>query len=90
MANGIRRLYLRSIATVARRLHLGSQLRMSGYSRRSCPPESSIIWPGLGHGASVWAVSWSPDSKHIASVGDGRMVQLWNATTGKQVWLLHL
>jgi WD40 repeat protein len=43
-----------------------------------------------GHAAEVRAVSWSPDGKHIASVGDGGVVHLWNAATGKQVWLLDL
>jgi WD40 repeat protein len=42
-----------------------------------------------GH-AEVWAVSWSPDGKHIASAGDGSVVHLWNAATGKQIWLLDL
>ena len=43
-----------------------------------------------GHAAEIWAVAWSPDGKRIASIGVGGLVQLWNAITGKQDWLLHL
>jgi len=28
--------------------------------------------------------------ERCSSVGDGGVVQLWNATTGKPVWRLHL
>jgi len=53
-------------------------------------PDGKRLLTYRGHGASVWAVSWSPDGLHLASVSDGGVIHLWNATTGKQVWLLHL
>jgi WD40 repeat protein len=43
-----------------------------------------------GHGSEVTNVSWSPDGGYIASASDGGVVDLWQATTGKQVWLLYL
>jgi WD40 repeat protein len=36
-----------------------------------------------GHLSGVTAVGWSPDGKHIASVGFDMSVQVWNAFTGK-------
>ena len=39
---------------------------------------------------AVYALAWSPDGKLIASVVGGSIVQLWHATRGKQIALLHL
>jgi WD40 repeat protein len=38
------------------------------------------------HSASVYAVSWSPDSKLIASGGADGTVQVWNAATGSTLF----
>src|SRR5712692_8156358 len=38
----------------------------------------------IHHGQSaVYAVAWSPNGKRVASVGQERTVQVWDATTGK-------
>ena len=37
-----------------------------------------------GQTAGVWAVSWSPDGKHIASASQDQTVQVWDAMTGKR------
>ena len=37
--------------------------------------------------ASVTAIAWSPDSKHLASVGFDKSVQIWNASTGRTIWI---
>jgi WD40 repeat protein len=41
----------------------------------------------IGHIGNVAAVAWSPDSKHIASAGFDKTVQVWNAVTGKYTWI---
>jgi WD40 repeat protein len=41
----------------------------------------------IGHAGSVTAIAWSPDSKHLASVGTDSSVQVWNASTGRTVWI---
>jgi WD40 repeat protein len=38
----------------------------------------------MAHGAGVRAVSFSPDGKEIATVGDGQAARLWDATTGQE------
>ena len=41
----------------------------------------------IGHAGSVTAIAWSPDSKHLASVGFDKSVQVWNASTGRPLWI---
>ena len=38
-----------------------------------------------GHTARVNAIRWSPDGKLIASISDDHTVQIWDATTGRQI-----
>ena len=38
-----------------------------------------------GHRESVWAVTLSPDGKHLASAGSDRMVKIWTIADGKLV-----
>jgi WD40 repeat protein len=39
----------------------------------------------LRHGGDVYAVTYSPDGKLLASAGDDGMIHLWEAATGKEV-----
>ncbi len=43
---------------------------------------SPTLFTYHGHKDTVWSVSWSPDSKRIASASQDKTVQIWNATTG--------
>ncbi|GAC1404855.1 MAG: hypothetical protein NVSMB49_23760 [Ktedonobacteraceae bacterium] len=40
-----------------------------------------------GHTDGVLAVSWSPDSTRIASIGLDGTVRVWDATTGAQQFI---
>ncbi|HEY6286863.1 MAG TPA: serine/threonine-protein kinase [Ktedonobacteraceae bacterium] len=39
-----------------------------------------------GHLQAVYGMAWSPDGTHIASVGADKTVQMWDATTGKNLF----
>jgi len=39
-----------------------------------------------GHAGEVTSVTWSPDSKRVASGGIDSTVQVWNATDGSNVY----
>ncbi len=38
-----------------------------------------------GHIENIWAVSWSPDGKQLASAGWDGLVMIWDAATGKNL-----
>ena len=38
-----------------------------------------------GHRAGVWAISWSPDGKHLASASKDHTVRVWDVLTGKEL-----
>ena len=42
-----------------------------------------------GHAGLVWAVTWSPDGRHIASASDDRTVKIWDATSGKSIFTYY-
>jgi eukaryotic-like serine/threonine-protein kinase len=48
-------------------------------------PSLAILNTYHGHEGEVKAVSWSPDSKYLASSSRDDTVQIWSATTGKRV-----
>src|SRR6266704_4522777 len=48
-------------------------------------PAFTLLQMYCGHAREVYAVSWSPDGKLIASGGRDESVQVWDATSGKQV-----
>lgn len=45
----------------------------------------STIYAYRGHAAAVKTLVWSPDGLRIASGGDDRTIQIWDATTGCNV-----
>jgi hypothetical protein len=38
----------------------------------------------------VYTLAWSLNGTRLATGGKNGLIQLWNAITGKPVWLLHL
>jgi serine/threonine protein kinase len=46
----------------------------------------SNIYTYRGHTAGVYVVTWSPDSKRIASTSDDWTIQVWDAITGRNVF----
>jgi RNA polymerase sigma factor (sigma-70 family) len=39
----------------------------------------------LRTGNTVYAVAWTPDGKLLATAGEGRLIQIWDPTSGKEV-----
>src|SRR5260370_38745977 len=42
-----------------------------------------------GHTGIVWAVTWSPDGRHIAAASDDRTVKIWDAISGKSIFTYY-
>ncbi|GHO49953.1 WD40 repeat domain-containing protein [Ktedonospora formicarum] len=59
----------------------------SGNAPGSTEPKPVYVYHGQSK--EVWSVSWSPDSKRIASASDDGTVQVWDATTGKHVFTVR-
>src|SRR5262249_36753902 len=38
-----------------------------------------------GHRQHIWKVVYSPDSKTLASLGEDKMIRLWDVATGKEL-----
>jgi eukaryotic-like serine/threonine-protein kinase len=51
----------------------------------SAPPGTSLV-TYKGHTSIVWSIAWSPDSQFVASADQDGTVQVWSATTGKQIF----
>jgi eukaryotic-like serine/threonine-protein kinase len=50
-------------------------------------PLGTVLYTYRGHSDWVTAVTWSPDSKRIASASADKTVQVWDATDGGNVYL---
>jgi len=51
------------------------------------PMQGFIFSTYRRHSSVVHAVAWSPDGKYIASASDDQTVQVWNAKTGRKVYI---
>jgi WD40 repeat protein len=56
-------------------------------STDSRPPRGTTLFVYHGHTLRVLAVTWSPNGRRIASGGIDKTVQVWDATTGKLIFI---
>src|SRR6266571_4329292 len=81
--SGMRRQESRSGCFTSSDVQLGPSHSQDASSRR-------VLVTYRGHAAEVWDVAWSPARTYIASTGDGGIVQVWNASTGRQAFGFHI
>src|SRR6266516_732266 len=56
---------------------------------RSAPPAITRLVTYRGHSKEVYAISWSPDGKLIASGSGDEKVQVWDAASGSNILNYH-
>ncbi len=61
----------------------GSQQSSVTPTPKPGPKPGTTLLTYRGHTGGVTGVSWSPDGKYIASVGNDATAQVWDAKTGK-------
>ncbi len=76
-------------------LDIASSSRMHITPLPTTPPATPTSLPGTtlltykGHLYYIWSVAWSPDGKRIASGSWDQTVQVWDALSGKNVFIYH-
>lgn len=78
-----RRIFLKTLAGLAI-VGVGNGLVAcnSGSTPVSSPPQGKPLFTYNGHSDFVFAVAWSPNGLHIASAGQDKTLQVWNAFSG--------
>jgi len=56
---------------------------------RRPPLDRSVQWATLEHGATVWALAWSPDGGRLASAGADGAVRMWRPDQRRLVGTLE-
>ena len=81
-----RQILIAGLATLGTGLALGN----SGCTSPSASPQTTTAFIYKGHTQPVNALTWSPDSKRIASSGGyDKMIQVWSATIGQHILTHH-
>ncbi|MBA2451374.1 MAG: hypothetical protein H0V51_25440, partial [Chloroflexi bacterium] len=90
-----RQLSAQSVALPDDRLPLAMLLSVEAHRASDTLEARSSLLSGLAssphlltylrHEAAVWAVTFSPDGKTLASAGDDGSIRLWDATTGQTI-----
>jgi WD40 repeat protein/tRNA A-37 threonylcarbamoyl transferase component Bud32 len=77
--------HTRIVSSVSPTIILGSTPILSHIPTGNIPPAGTSLYTYRGHSNLVHVVAWSPDGSKLASGGDDRVVQVWEAFTWKHL-----